>query len=880
VSELARGPLHDAVLEADLVAERGVLRGVARMVAPRAGRLLMRAHGLELPRHWQPSSFASIPGQLELRGHADLAQLARVQGLEVLAQTGLQGTLDARLELLRERGGEPRVRVALAARDLTGALPRAGAESRAAGSTGELARSRWQGFDLDLRLDLDGSELRVRAGMVDDQGRAIASLRGATTLPLSRILREPASFDPRAQPMTVQLQIPERRLAEFPASLRVAGVDGRVRAEASIRGRLGRPELTGHLALSELRVQGRQAARPLAIDVDAALRDDQLRAHASARNEGRQLVSLQAEAALDGGERPRWHDLAVELHSNGLPLEAIGALLGQDVGGDLYGAVSLSLATGAPRAKGTLWVNEPSVRGFEQRQARWVIDAGPDAFAAELALEQRGGRAHAALSGPWRWSDALTPTLDRRLVRGTIRAERFDLRAFSPLLPEQTRDLRGRLDAKLRVDPGQPGILSGAVALREGSLYVAALGQEFREIALDARLGSSERLTIERLSARASHGRITAQGSVELDGLAFRDAELDVNIPRGDPLPLAIEGVTVASAWGRLDVSARQEPAASGEPPGLRLKVRVPRLQVLLPELSPSSIQELAEDPTISAGTYLSPEHFVPLPLPPYDGTAGDQGAAPGPVVRADLELGSEVWVEQEPLLEVKLTGGVSVELRDQLTVTGQLQLARGSIDVQGRTFQIEQGEISFVESRDPTNPTLVATGVYTAPEGTRVYAEFVGPVETGKLTLRSEPPLRDDQILSLLLFGSSDGSFGSSSGASEGDALSRFGGTALVAGGNLFARGLNLELRRLTSLDIQTRIGEHEGEPQPEVAVQLTPRVTAELAYRLEAPTPGRAPDRSYLTLDLRLFRNWSLSTTIGDAGSFLLDLLWRYRY
>ena len=74
--------------------------------------------------------------------------------------------------------------------------------------------------------------------------------------------------------------------------------------------------------------------------------------------------------------------------------------------------------------------------------------------------------------------------------------------------------------------------------------------------------------------------------------------------------------------------------------------------------------------------------------------------------------------------------------------------------------------------------------------------------------------------------------------------------------------------------------IVDSEGRPQPEVAVQLTPRLTAELAYRIEAPMPGRAPDRTYLTLDLRLFRNWSLSTTIGDAGSFVIDLLWRYRY
>ena len=52
-------------------------------------------------------------------------------------------------------------------------------------------------------------------------------------------------------------------------------------------------------------------------------------------------------------------------------------------------------------------------------------------------------------------------------------------------------------------------------------------------------------------------------------------------------------------------------------------------------------------------------------------------------------------------------------------------------------------GVITFAEERPPSNPTVVATARYTAPEGTEVYAEFVGPVETGTLSLRSEPPLR-----------------------------------------------------------------------------------------------------------------------------------------
>ena len=43
------------------------------------------------------------------------------------------------------------------------------------------------------------------------------------------------------------------------------------------------------------------------------------------------------------------------------------------------------------------------------------------------------------------------------------------------------------------------------------------------------------------------------------------------------------------------------------------------------------------------------------------------------------------------------------------------------------------------------------------SPDGTRGYADFVGPLRTGKLVLRSEPPLADTKIVALILFGAAD---------------------------------------------------------------------------------------------------------------------------
>ena len=44
--------------------------------------------------------------------------------------------------------------------------------------------------------------------------------------------------------------------------------------------------------------------------------------------------------------------------------------------------------------------------------------------------------------------------------------------------------------------------------------------------------------------------------------------------------------------------------------------------------------------------------------------------------------------------------------------------------------------------------------------------------------------------------------------------------------------------------------------------------------------PPPGESPDRTFLTLELRLQRSWAISAVIGDRGASILDLLWRKRY
>lgn len=878
VTRFCMGELRGGKLDADLIIKDNVLQGSAAVRVPGLVQARLDASSLKLPPSWEPSQLSQVTGALEITASTDLAQLRAFAPSWLSASS--RGRIQARVSVAGEPGdGYPKLRVTLSTEELAWSLPSDArpANGSDAGVVIQTESSTWQGMDMRLEADVVGSALSVSADIVDARGGLLATLQGSTRVALDRLLQSPERIDPRALPIELQLEVPSRRLEAFPAPLRFEGLDGSINAQVTIAGTVGRPALAGQLKLTDLQRQGGRAL-PVMILAGAKLRDEQLEVTADVHDEQRHLLTLQANAAVSGGgARPGLEQLELRLRSNGLPLESLGAALGTDVSGELYGSLHVRDLSAQPSAQGTLWINDPSVAGFRQNQARWVIDADASSFSTQLELRQPEGHARASASGPWQWGARLLPELQPAQTRLELEAKDFDLRALGALMPEQARALSGRLDADIDVGSGEERTVSGNVRLTEGTIYVGVLGQEFRDVRLDASVAPSGAVTIERLAARALSGRVSARGEAKLDGLMLRTARLVAEIPKNDPLPVMLEGVTVADAWGRFTVEARLEAAAESAQRTqhrLQIDVTVPRLHVILPEQAPQDVQALEEDPTIVTGTYLEPGHFLALPIPPYEDDELDADPSAPLLVNIEIDVGDDVWVERSSQLEVKLDGSVGLTLKEELSARGQLTLDRGTLDVRGRIFEIERGVITFAEERAPSNPTVVATARYTAPEGTEVYAEFVGPVETGTLSLRSEPPLRDDQILSLLLFGSPDGNFGASTG--EG-AVS---GAALAAGGSVVTQGLNQELRRFTALDIQTRIGEREGQPQPEVVVQVSPRLSAELAYSVANANPGRAQDRTYLTLDLRLFRNWSLSTTIGDAGSLLVDLFWRYRY
>jgi translocation and assembly module TamB len=222
------------------------------------------------------------------------------------------------------------------------------------------------------------------------------------------------------------------------------------------------------------------------------------------------------------------------------------------------------------------------------------------------------------------------------------------------------------------------------------------------------------------------------------------------------------------------------------------------------------------------------------------------------------------------------MDGNPVLRITDKARMSGQVRLKNGTLEVQGKRFEIERGTVSFVGD-DIGNPQVVVTAGWKAPDGTRVYADFVGPVQTGKVTLRSEPSRPQNEILALIMFGTAEGSSATPYATQQPNGTTRAG--AMAAG--FATEGLSKGLDDLTGLTVSAKIDTtHAANPKPELEVQIARDISVQVGYVIGTPPPGMNPDRTLFTIDWRFRRNWSMDATFGDRGSSMVDFVWQYRY
>ena len=518
---------------------------------------------------------------------------------------------------------------------------------------------------------------------------------------------------------------------------------------------------------------------------------------------------------------------------------------------------------------------------FGDTKARVRLEDG--SLVADAKMAQKDGYADVHLTGAMGWGTDVAPRVDpTKPIDVALRAKSFRLAMFAPFVRSAVSELDGRLDAdaKLHVEPGMNGgTMDGAIVLDRGLFETPAVGGEFHNLRARIFMKPWGVWNVAEVSADGTSGHFTASAVAHVNGLSFRSGEAHLKIAEKNKLPLTMQGMDLGTVWGQLDAKG----AASPDGKKIDVDVNVPNLHVTLPQSIAHGVQSTTPDPTIKVGfiepggvvAILPVDGSLPPPAPPQPRPRTP--SAPSATLHITTHLGPDLEIRRDTTVRAYVAAGPTIDIGKETKIAGSVEIPRGYIELQGKRFEIERGKLTFT-GQPVDDPVVVATASYEAPDGTKVIAEFVGPVKTGKLTLRSEPQLSQNEILALLLFGSADGTFGQAAppGQQGNDATQ----AASLAGG-VVTQGLNRAISGISGVEVQTKVDTQEsGDPRPEVEVALSRDVSATIIYNLGVPPPGQNPDDTLLMVDWRFHKNYSTEATVGDKGTSILDLTWKYRY
>ena len=258
-------------------------------------------------------------------------------------------------------------------------------------------------------------------------------------------------------------------------------------------------------------------------------------------------------------------------------------------------------------------------------------------------------------------------------------------------------------------------------------------GTRITNMALEGRFSASQ-LEIVRLTGRAGEGTINGQGTIGLAAAAGFPMDLrfrfeNAQLARSDDLGATVTGdVTITNGRGRGALIAGD---------------------LEMPEVRYQIIRQAAAEVRQLSGVRRRGD---PLPEP------GAQMAEEGvpSIWRLDLRVRADnrvfvsgMGMESEWQTDLRVQGTSATP-----SITGNLELVRGTLSVAGRRFNLEDGRIAFTGARPP-NPRIDIRAVADIDD-VEVAIVVGGSANNPQIAFSSQPGLPQDEIVARILFGSS----------------------------------------------------------------------------------------------------------------------------
>ncbi len=832
----------------------------------------------------EEQSWRDIVGQAELYlGKVSLTGAEELFPADAHIQR-IDGNAFAHIKLQRKRKEAlPGVSVVLGTQDLRVVQGRTGEDG--AGQPGLESKD----IDVQVGATVDGEtgDTRATVRLVDGHG-LLAMTTATAQVDLEQLVAQSESFwsQLEATPLSAVLTLPARPLAELPEQLRPDGVTGTISGRMTLGGTLSDPIVSTTLRLEQFQFELSRDAHPVDLLLAAQYerRTGRFGGRGELLHEGRRVALLNARGTARWEDlvqtappsTPRWKGDA-ELLLQGLPLKVIPGLAEGHVSGTLHGTVALQRTGEYPELRASLEAKGTTVGGVPIGDGTWQIQSDRKRVSSRFNFAHQGRILSVTAGSPLRWVDGW-PRLDERSPAVVeLHAERFDAVVLQPLLRGALTKLTGEIDAKLRAELVQPaaterddsgewsGNIKGTARLTRGVVQIAGMGLTLDDVTLLAtarpgRVGTIIEVSDVRARARSPKHNLQAAGTFYLDGLSFSHGNVALQTVE-DEIPLLVQGVNLATAKGSASAYLQRKEDR------ILVEVDVAELRAKLPSSSERDLIEVKENENI--------EIAQPLTEPTEPSS---ESSLPWHFV---LNLGKEVRVIRHDMY-IPISGQPVIVLGEEAEVTGYVNLdAGGRIQTLGKVFEVKTGQLRF-DTGDNGNPHLDVTAAWQAPEAI-VYIELHGTLKHAELTLRSDPPRPEHEIIALLLGNTTDESEGAGEGSSS--------GAALGAASQASAEILDKLLADTPLSDIKFRASATEGKPSYTAAYRISDQVWLEGIYRpeggAEQNSAGQGSDLSGQgrhdafagAIDYRFHQDWSLRTEGGNASAEL-GVLWQYRY
>lgn len=568
----------------------------------------------------------------------------------------------------------------------------------------------------------------------------------------------------------------------------------------------------------------------------------------------RGVVSVEGEGGTTGAE-----DLTVRI--DGLDLEMLSKTVQAKLAGRIGASAHLGGSAAAPAIEAHVTIAAPTVEGVRYESAALDATVGAGRATVAARVVQDGPRQLSVnVATPLRLALAPFSYAAPGTLSGDVRATAIDLAFLDPLVPQVSK-LAGTLEAELDLSGtlADPQI-HGPLAITGGRAYVVALGVTYDPIELRMTLAGPA-ASIETLRVASGNGTLTGGGSAHV---AAEGATIDTRL-RLDRFPF------LANEFGEGVASGSIAITGTTAAPSVDGALTTDRFVLRIPESLPGSIRP--PDPTVRV---VGPAAEIAPAVHPAAATA--DAAAPAPqlptpgiydraTIGIKIDIPNNAWIRRSDA-NIELRGWMAVAKKpsEKLALTGEINTVRGWYSFQGKTFTIEDGRVTFTGS--DFDPVIELTAAHTAGDYT-VRVKVGGHLTKPTLTLESDPPLDQADVLSVLLFGkpTSELSQNESAGLRE---------QAIGVASSYVAGQLRQSVADALGVDTLQFESGSEGLQGSSVSLgkYVAPDVFVSLAHRFARQGVQE------IRIEYRVTPRWSIessSDTLGDSG---IDVFWKSRY